>query len=176
MRKIKNWKVFNESVEVSLEDIKWILVDYLDKLAIEDYEYYPNSSNLISFLVNDKFTINKDFGRIERLAKEEGWNVTYNGALIFYKGSKQESIMNWLYENFSDLKPSKLESGRIGYHDSSNQLIFNYMPDSDDIEVYDILHYLPLRVLYSDGDKLDGILKWWLNKTYNINAWNIYLD
>lgn len=172
MRKIKNWKIFNESVEESLEDIKWILVDY----DVEDYEYYPNSSNLISFLVNDKFTINKDFGRIERLAKEEGWNVTYNDALIFYKGSKQESIMNWLYENFSDLKPSKLESGRIGYHNSSNQLIFNYMPDSDDIEVYDILHYLPLRVLYNDGDKLDGILKWWLKKTYNINAWNIYLD
>ncbi len=28
MRKIKNWKLFTESVEDSVEDIKWMLVDY----------------------------------------------------------------------------------------------------------------------------------------------------
>ena len=46
MKKIKNWKLFNESVEDSLEDVKWFLIDYDN---IVTYDYYLKSTQNINF-------------------------------------------------------------------------------------------------------------------------------
>ena len=42
--KIKNWKLFTESVEDSVEDIKWSLVDYDVQPTM-----WKNSSDIIRF-------------------------------------------------------------------------------------------------------------------------------
>lgn len=194
MRRIKNWKLFTESVEDSLEDIKWVIVDY----DVEDYEYYPNSTNLLSFRVNDKIKVRNEIGRIKGLASEEGWNVIYNRSivapLIFYKGDLEAAVINWLDENYGDLK------GEIKI-DDRNKLHVNYMTrgertipfkyeiddadsvknvyeitDEVDIEAFRLFYELPLECFKNDVNSLDEILKRWLKEKYNINVRNIYFE
>jgi hypothetical protein len=181
MKRIKNWKLFTESVEDSLEEIKWVLVDY----DIDDYEYYPNSTKLLSFLVNDKLAVRNEFKRIENQAAYEGWDVIYNGAeaLIFYKDDLEDSIINWLDENYSNLKPETIVvNNKLHlYYMKNNMRVFTYEKDDDpiDIEVNGLLYELPLLCLKKDpnkADKIDTILKGWLNKTYNLDVRNIYYE
>ena len=181
MRKIKNWKLFFESVEDSLEDIKWILVDY----DVEDYEYYPNSSNLISFIVNDKQKVHNEISRIKDLASEEGWNVLLGGKLtsplIFYKGDIEEAVMNWLDENWSDgVEIVKNKQFNELYYMKNDKVLFTHKTNGKiDIEVSDYLYSIPLEsitLVNGLGDKFDDVLKKWMKKTFNIDVRNIYYD
>lgn len=195
MRRIKNWKLFTESVEDSLDDIKWVIVDY----DIDDYEYFPNSTNLLSFRVNDKSKVRNEIERIKGLASEEDWNVIYNKSivapLIFYKGDLEAAVINWLDENYGDLK------GEIKI-DDRNKLHVNYIirgeipfiifkyeiddadsvknvyeiTDEVDIEARRLFYELPLECFKKDVNSLDVILKRWLKEKYNINVRNIYFE
>ena len=178
MRKIKNWKLFTESVEDSVEDIKWMLVDY-------DYDesIYLKSESLIVY------KLYKDVGdpdyfqtteRIKRLAKPEGWDVTfipkYNYvAMIFYKGNLEECILNWLKENYDNLEPS-LEPNTYHsdnfteYCDESGESIFIHRETPTEriaafnsnspmsttgqiVEVQPMLYSLPLLCLSKDEEE-----------------------
>ena len=199
MRKIKNWKFFTESVEDSVEDIKWMLVDY-------DYDesIYLKSESLIVY------KLNKDVGdpdyfktteRIKRLAKLEKWDVTFIPkhncvAMIFYKGNLEECILSWLKENYDNLEPS-LEPNTYHsdnfteYCDESVESIFLHRHGfryksggriQNNVEVQPMLYSLPLLCL-SKGEKdvhmeLCNLLKSWFKESYDIDISNneIYFE
>ena len=196
MRKIKNWKLFTESVEDSVEDIKWMLVDY-------DYDesIYLKSESLIVY------KLNKDVGdpdyfktteRITRLSKPEGWDVTFIPkhnyvAMIFYKGNLEECILSWLKENYDNLEPS-LEPNTYHsdnfteYCDESGESIFVHRHPTypEIVEVQPMLYSLPLFILsvcLSEGEKdvhmeLCNLLKSWFKESYDIDISNneIYFE
>ena len=190
MRKIKNWKLFNESVEDSVEDIKWMLVDY-------DYDesIYLKSESLIVY------KLNKDVGdpdyfktteRITRLSKPEGWDVTFIPkhnyvAMIFYKGNLEECILSWLKENYDNLEPS-LEPNTYQsdnfteYCDESGESIFVHRKNShptypEIVEVQPMLYSLPLLCLQS-FENTCNLLKSWFKESYDIDISNneIYFE
>ena len=193
MRKIKNWKLFNESVEDSVEDIKWMLVDY-------DYDesIYLKSESLIVY------KLNKDVGdpdyfktteRITRLSKPEGWDVTFIPkhnyvAMIFYKGNLEECILSWLKENYDNLEPS-LEPNTYHsdnfteYCDESGESIFVHRHPTypEIVEVQPMLYSLPLLCLSKDEEEdvhmeLCNLLKSWFKESYDIDISNneIYFE
>lgn len=132
--RIKNWKVFNESVEDSLEDIKWALVDYDVKPTI-----WKNSSDIITFRVGE---LNSDnLKRISRLVSEHEWKVRmilrhsicigrddmdYPNLLFFWKGDVVESCKKWLIENYDDLKVVQEEGAywKDYYVDEDDKILF----------------------------------------------------
>jgi hypothetical protein len=181
MRKIKNWKVFNESVEVSLEDIKWVLVDYD---YIVPYDYYPNSTNLLVFRISGYGFSKDDFGRIERLANEESWSVLCFDSrfLIFYKGTKEEAVLNWLEENYNDLN-TKMQFSEKYYCNSEGFSLFSTSSDmkvgvywNTDVNANPELWKIPSFCI-GDANLLDDILKNWLERTYGITKiTNIYYE
>ena len=63
--RIKSWRKFFESVEESLEDIKWSLVDYDVKQTM-----WKNSSDIITFIIDELDSDNLE--RISRLVSEDG--------------------------------------------------------------------------------------------------------
>jgi len=198
--RIKSWRKFFESVEDSVEDIKWMLVDY-------DYDesIYLKSESLIVY------KLNKDVGdpdyfktteRITRLSKPEGWDVTFipkqfvlnltscekpHVALIFYKGNLEECILSWLKENYDNLEhslePNTYHSGDFTeYCDESGESIFIHRknshpmsPTGQVVEVQPILYSLPMLCLskYEEEDvytKLCNLLKSWFKESYDIDV------
>ena len=187
--RIKSWRKFNESVEDSVEDIKWMLVDY-------DYDesIYLKSESLIVY------KLYKDVGdpdyfqtteRIKRLAKQEEWDVTFIPkhnyvAMIFYKGNLEECILSWLKENYDNLEPS-LEPNTYHsdnfteYCDKSGESIFIHRENSpmsttgQIVEVQPMLYSLPLLCLSKDEEedvhmKLCNLLKSWFKESYDIDV------
>jgi len=109
--RIKSWRKFFESVEDSLEDIKWSLVDYDVQPTM-----WKNSSDIITFRIGELDSRNLE--RISRLVSEDGWQVRmikrhsicikrddtdYPNLLFFWKGDIVKSCENWLNENYGDL-------------------------------------------------------------------------
>jgi hypothetical protein len=138
--------------------------------------------------------------RIKRLAKPEGWDVTfipkYNYvAMIFYKGNLEECILSWLKENYDNLEPS-LEPNTYHsdnfteYCDESGESIFIHRENSpmsttgQIVEVQPMLYSLPLLFLSKDfifqgsSDqeeedvhmKLCNLLKSWFKESYDIDV------
>ena len=142
MKRIKNWKLFTESVEDSLEEIKWVLVDY----DVDDYE---------------------------------GWDVIYNNALIFYKDDLEDALINWLDENYSNLKPETIVvNNKLHlYYMKNNMRVFTYEKDDDsiDIEVNATLYDIPQFCL-KDSNKTSDLLEKWLKDKYRLNIRNIYFE
>jgi hypothetical protein len=183
MKKIKNWKAFFESVEDSLEDIKWVLVDYDN---IVPYDYYPNSTNLLIFRITGSGISENDRNRIERLSNEEGWSVSSKREfLIFYKGTKEEAILNWLDENYNDLKIKVISKGEDQYY-KENEYVISFTVNKTFNPNYELLYnnifmesdisYIP-HVFIGDANLLDDILKKWLESNYGINKiTNIYYE
>ena len=183
MKKIKSWKLFKESVEDSLEDVKWFLVDYDN---IVPYDYYPNSTNLLVYRISGYGFSKADFERIERLANEEDWNVINKKEfLIFYKGTKEEAVVNWLDENYNDLKTKVVSKGEDQYY-KENEYIISFSVNKTFNPNYELLYnnifmesdisYVP-HVFIDDANLLDDILKKWLERTYNITKiTNIYYE
>lgn len=110
--RIKSWRKFFESVEDSLEDIKWSLVDYDVQPTM-----WKNSSDIITFRIGELDSDNLE--RISRLVSEDGWQVRmienhsicikrddtdYPNLLFFWKGDIVKSCENWLIENYDDLE------------------------------------------------------------------------
>ena len=194
MRKIKNWKLFTESVEDSIEDIKWLLVDY-------DYDesIYLKSESLIVY------KLNKDVGdpdyfqtteRITRLSKPEGWDVTFIPkhnyvAMIFYKGNLEECILSWLKENYDNLESNSnskydtyVKGNFTDYCDKSGESIFIHRHGfryksggriQNNVEVQPMLYSLPLLCLSKDEEedvhmKLCNLLKSWFKESYDIDV------
>jgi len=182
MKKIKSWRLFNESVEESLEDIKWVLVDYDN---IVPYDYYPNSTNLLVFRITGSGISENDRNRIERLANGEDWSVSSKREfLIFYKGTKEEAILNWLDENYNNLK-IKVSKGEDQYY-KENEYVISFTVNKTFNPNYELLYnnifmesdisYIP-HVFIGDANLLDDILKNWLERTYNITKiTNIYYE
>jgi hypothetical protein len=115
--RIKSWRKFFESVEDSLEDIKWSLVDYDVQPTM-----WKNSSDIITFRIGELDSNNLE--RISRLVSADGWQVRmikshsicikrddtdYPNLLFFWKGDIVKSCDNWLIENYSDLNSVKKE-------------------------------------------------------------------
>jgi hypothetical protein len=178
----ENFRKLNESVEESLEDIKWVLVDYDN---IVPYDYYPNSTNLLVFRITGSGISENDRNRIERLANGEDWSVSSKREfLIFYKGTKEEAILNWLDENYNNLK-IKVSKGEDQYY-KENEYVISFTVNKTFNPNYELLYnnifmesdisYIP-HVFIGDANLLDDILKNWLERTYNITKiTNIYYE
>ena len=179
MKRIKNWKLFNESVQDSLDDIKWVIADY----DIEDYEYFPNSTKLLSFLVNGDDKVQKEINRIKGLASEEGWNVILkesDSALIFYKGDLEAAVINWLDENCADLNVKTITDRNNRTHiyymlkDHYGSVLFKHNVDEPfDVEANSIFYELPSMCL---KDKTSALLEKWMKKTFGIDVRAIYFE
>jgi hypothetical protein len=132
--RIKNWRKFFESVEVSLEDIKWVLVDYDVKPTI-----WKNSSDIITFRVGELNSDNLE--RISRLVSEDEWQVRmilrhsscisrddmdHPNLLFFWKGDVVESCEKWLIENYDNLKVIQEEGDywKDYYVDEDDKILF----------------------------------------------------
>ena len=185
MRKIKNWKLFTESVEDSVEDIKWLLVDY-------DYDesIYLKSESLIVY------KLNKDVGdpdyfqtteRITRLSKPEGWDVTFIPkhnyvAMIFYKGNLDDCVISYLDEKFGNL-----ETDTYGHYSTNvsewvmdvafsispnklNQCIASLEPMLYQIPAYCYGITYDSELFSSSYDKFIKLFKKWLLERYQIIA------
>ena len=130
---IKSWVKFFESVEDSLEDIRWALVDYDVKPTM-----WKNSSDIITFRIGELDSDNLE--RISRLVSEDGWQVRmienhsicikrddtdYPNLLFFWKGDIVKSCENWLIENYDDLKSVKREGSNWSeyYVDEDDKVI-----------------------------------------------------
>lgn len=179
MKRIKNWKLFNESVQDSLDDIKWVITDY----DIEDYEYFPNSTKLLSFLVNGDDKVQKEINRIKGLASEEGWNVILkesDSALIFYKGDLESAVINWLDENCADLNVKTITDRNNRTHvyymlkDHYGSVLFKHNVDEPfDVEANSIFYELPSMCL---KNKTSALLEKWMKKTFDIDIRAIYFE
>ena len=142
--RIKSWRKFFESVEESLEDIKWSLVDYDVQPTM-----WKNSSDIITFRIGELDSDNLE--RISRLVSEDGWQVRmikshsicikrddtdYPNLLFFWKGDIVKSCENWLSENYVDLKSVKKEGNNWSeyYVDEDDKVILYHQ---NNIEIYD---------------------------------------
>lgn len=131
--RIKSWVKFFESVEDSLEDIRWALVDYDVKPTM-----WKNSSDIITFRIGELDSNNLE--RICRLVSADGWQVRmikshsicikrddtdYPNLLFFWKGDIVKSCENWLSENYVDLKSVKKEGNNWSeyYVDEDDKVI-----------------------------------------------------
>ena len=131
--RIKSWRKFFESVEESLEDIKWSLVDYDVQPTM-----WKNSSDIITFRIGELDSDNLE--RISRLVSADGWQVRmikshsicikrddtdYPNLLFFWKGDIVKSCENWLSENYVDLKSVKKEGNNWSeyYVDEDDKVI-----------------------------------------------------
>ena len=131
--RIKSWVKFFESVEDSLEDIKWSLVDYDVKPTM-----WKNSSDIITFRIGELDSDNLE--RISRLVSADVWQVRmikshsicikrddtdYPNLLFFWKGDIVKSCDNWLIENYSDLNSVKKEGANWSeyYLDEDDKVI-----------------------------------------------------
>ena len=131
--RIKSWVKFFESVEDSVEDIKWSLVDYDVKPTM-----WKNSSDIITFRIGELDSDNLE--RISRLVSADGWQVRmikshsicikrddtdYPNLLFFWKGDIVKSCENWLSENYVDLKSVKKEGNNWSeyYLDEDDKVI-----------------------------------------------------
>jgi hypothetical protein len=187
----ENFRKLNESVEDSLEDIKWFLVDYDN---IVPYDYYPNSTNLLVYRISGYGFSKADFERIERLANEEDWNVINKKEfLIFYKKthkndrkSRMNAILNWLNENYKGLKP-KMQFSQQYYCNSIGESLFYtnflgfYRDANTDVNVETELWTVPKVCVwglndYTASNLLDSVFKSWLRKNYDIRVNNIYYE
>ena len=182
MKKIKNWKLFNESVEDSLEDVKWFLIDYDN---IVTYDYYLKSTDLLVFRIKGYGLSKEDFDRIERLANEENWNVVSKREFLFlYKGTKEEAILNWLNENYSGLEIRSYTKS-VSYYERIKYVTafkvektFNQRGElvCKNIFMESDISYVP-HILMDDANLLDDVLKKWFESAYNItNIKNIYYE
>ena len=144
--RIKSWVKFFESVEDSLEDIRWALVDYDVKPTM-----WKNSSDIITFRIGELDSNNLE--RICRLVSADGWQVRmikshsicikrddtdYPNLLFFWKGDIVKSCENWLIENYSDLNSVKKEGANWSeyYLDEDDKVILYQINKGYDGEIF----------------------------------------
>ena len=181
--RIKNWKTFNESVSDSLEDIKWLMVDY----DYDEMNLISSSNDLVLYRWG-KSQSDVDYlsctERVKRLAKQEGWNVDFvytqykrsenggnlissgNSIAIFYKGNLEDAIISYLNEKFGNLK----------FTISINKKGQTIATLEEHIYKFSTIAYCCDVSYWEDDDKkLIKIFKRWLLETYNIKADYIHL-
>jgi hypothetical protein len=186
MRKIKNWKLFTESVEDSVEDIKWMLVDY----DYDEKNVIGSSNDLIVYQWDKNpsdYEKMKDYidstERVKRLAKLEEWNVDFVPSgktvfCIFYKGNLDDSIVSYLDEKFGNL-----ETDTYGHYstDEFHSEAFSIAPNKLDqciASLEPMLYQIPAYcygiaygdILFGEDEKLVRLFKKWLLERYQIIA------
>ncbi len=198
--RIKKWKAFFESVEVSLEDIKWVLVDY----DYDEKNVIGSSNDLILYRWVKKVSDPDYFDsteRIKRLSKADEWNVDFNiikdseVVVVFYKGNLDDSIISYLNEKFGNLKPSIPRSymgSTYTFYDKVRKPIYyvynslsglfnvslnkrNQSVASLEESLYKIPSFCYGIVSGDIDERLTMIFKKWLLETYNIKADYIHL-
>ena len=190
MRKIKNWKFFTESVEDSVEDIKWMLVDY----DYDEKNVIGSSNDLIVYRWS-KSQSDSDHTdsteRVKRLAKLEEWDVDFVSSgntniltlpevfCIFYKGNLEDSIISYLDEKFGNLETdtygnystSEIHSKAFNISPNKlNQCIASLEPMLYQIPAYCYGITYDSELFSSSYDKFIKLFKKWLLERYQIIA------
>ena len=176
--RIKNWRKFFESVEVSLEDIKWVLVDY----DYDEKNVIGSSNDLIVYRWG-KSQSDSDHTdsteRVKRLSNPEGWDVDFVSSgnkvfCIFYKVNLEDSIISYLDEKFGNL-----ETDTYGSYSTSelHSEAFNISPNKLNqciASLEPMLYQIPAYcygIAYGDNDeRLVILFKKWLLERYQIIA------
>ena len=191
--RIKSWRKFFESVEESLEDIKWMLVDY----DYDEKNVIGSSNDLIVYRWG-KSQSDSDHTdsteRVKRLAKQEGWDVDFVSSgntniltlpevfCIFYKGNLEDSIISYLDEKFGNL-----ETDTYGHYSTNvsewvmdvafsispnklNQCIASLEPMLYQIPAYCYGITYDSELFSSSYDKFIKLFKKWLLERYQIIA------
>jgi len=188
--RIKSWRKFNESVEESLEDIKWMLVDY----DYDEKNVIGSSNDLIVYRWG-KSQSDSDHTdsteRVKRLAKPEGWDVDFVSSAgdyyesgnkvfcIFYKGNLEDSIISYLDEKFGNLETdtyghystNELHSEAFSISPNKlNQCIASLEPMLYQIPAYCYGITYDSELFSSSYDKFIKLFKKWLLERYQIIA------
>jgi hypothetical protein len=179
--RIKSWRKFFESVEDSIEDIKWMLVDY----DYDEKNVIGSSNDLIVYRWG-KSQSDSDHTdsteRVKRLAKQEGWDVDFVSSgnkmfCIFYKGNLEDSIISYLDEKFGNLETDTYGHYSTNVSEWVMDVAFSISPNklnqciaSLEPMLYQIPSYC-YGVAYGDNDeKLVILFKKWLLERYQIIA------
>ena len=185
--RIKSWRKFFESVEESLEDIKWMLVDYdYDEKNVIGY-----SNDLIVYRWGKSQSDSDHTERVKRLAKPEGWDVDFVSSgntniltlpevfCIFYKGNLEDSIISYLDEKFGNLETdtygnystSEIHSKAFNISPNKlNQCIASLEPMLYQIPAYCYGITYDSEFFNSSYDKFIKLFKKWLLERYQIIA------
>jgi hypothetical protein len=185
--RIKSWRKFFESVEESLEDIKWMLVDY----DYDEKNVIGSSNDLIVYRWGKSQSDSDHTERVKRLAKPEGWDVDFVSSgntniltlpevfCIFYKGNLEDSIISYLNEKFGNL-----ETDTYGHYSTSeiHSKAFNISPNKLNqciASLEPMLYQIPAycygitydsELFSSSYDKFIKLFKKWLLERYQIIA------
>ena len=185
--RIKSWRKFFESVEESLEDIKWMLVDY----DYDEKNVIGSSNDLIVYRWSKSQSDSDHTERVKRLAKQEGWDVDFVSSgntniltlpevfCIFYKGNLEDSIISYLDEKFGNLETdtygnystSEIHSKAFNISPNKlNQCIASLEPMLYQIPAYCYGITYDSELFSSSYDKFIKLFKKWLLERYQIIA------
>ena len=120
MKRILDWKLFNESVSSELdEDIKWSLIDLIDYgfeiSQIDQHKYDQNGSEVEELLIGLHLTENVVWSRINSIDIEFDIDGSFKVSILnsFYDGSSLPTAKDNEIEDVLSRESSKMENELI---------------------------------------------------------------
>ena len=120
MKRILDWKLFNESVSSELdEDIKWSLIDLIDYgfeiSQIDQHKYDQNGAEVEELLIGLHLTENVVWSRINSIDVEFGIDGSFKVSILnaFYDGSSLPTAKDNEIEDVLSRESSKMENELI---------------------------------------------------------------
>lgn len=167
MKRILDWKLFNESVSSELdEDIKWSLIDLIDYgfeiSQIDHHKYEQNGADVEELLIGLHLTENVVWSRINSIDIEFDIDGLFKVCILnsFYDGSSLPTAEDNEIEDLLSRESSKMENELIELmRNSVGKLMDACGYDSGKFKISETL--LPVFGAYSD----DGTRR----VSYNIN-------
>ena len=120
MKRILDWKLFNESVSSELdEDIKWSLIDLIDYgfeiSQIDQHKYEQNGADVEELLIGLHLTENVVWSRINSIDVEFDIDGSFKVCILnaFYDGSSLPTAEHNEIEDVLSRESSKMENELI---------------------------------------------------------------
>lgn len=167
MKRILDWKLFNESVSSDLdEDIKWALIDLIDYgfeiTQIDQHKYEQNDAEVEELLIGLHLTESVVWSRINSIDIEFDIDGSFKVSILnsFYDGSSLPTAEHTEIEDVLSRESSKMENELIEIMKNSvGKLMDTCGYDGGKFKISETL--LPVFGAYSD----DGTRR----VSYNIN-------
>ena len=161
MKRILDWKLFNESVSSELdEDIKWSLIDLIDYgfeiSQIDQHKYDQNGAEVEELLIGLHLTENVVWSGINSIDVEFGIDGSFKVSILnaFYDGSSLPTAKDNEIEDVLSRESSKMENELIELMKNSVGNIMDTCGYNDG-EFRISEHLLPVFGAYNSDDTRD---------------------